>query len=101
MVPAFSSNPIGCGGSVCNEYKKQKINTVYWDYNGPAGQETVASNYSLGTATPTHLSCGLSSTTVCQIQAEADPANTSQPNLDGKDPMVDEVEFSTIKRGSN
>jgi len=78
----------------------KKIATEFWDYNGPAGQENVASNYSLGTSSPTHV-CGLDVTTVCQIIAEKDPTNPSQPKLSGKNPMVDVSEFQTTKRSED
>jgi hypothetical protein len=81
-----------------NKSQAKAYDVEYWDYNGPIGGEDTASYYSLGTSTPTHLTCGDAEVTVCQIKAEPDPANPNQPNLNGLNPKVDRSVFSTKLR---
>lgn len=65
---------------------------VAWEYLGPAGEENIASHYSLLTGSPT-FQCG-GSATVCTIMAED---NSGEPDLQGKNPLTDPG-FQTIKR---
>ena len=85
-----------------NRSHNKVFDVEYWDYNGNPGGEDTASNYTLGIqGSPTHSSCGLASTTICQIKAEPDPANPAQPNLNGQNPLDDETAFDVTKRGTN
>ncbi|HEX7755892.1 MAG TPA: DUF6520 family protein [Niabella sp.] len=98
LLPLVAILLVAAGVFAMNANKKYALE--YWNYNGSAGQESIATNYSLGTSTPTHI-CGTNTTTVCQIRAEKDPVNPSQPKLDGKNPMVDKITFQTTLRADN
>lgn len=81
-----------------NRSQAKALDVQYWDYNGDPGGEATAASYSLGTSTPSHSTCGDAEVTVCQIQAEPDPSNPNQPNLNGQNPKDNVSAFSTTFR---